>query len=600
MFKETLRELPRLIGSLFKKYGLKSELLEVPSSLVKQGNKVEVLAMLSTLMTMFFAYLLKFTNWAIESKMILLGIMFFMAYRSQNVIKESMHVFESAEGKKFETLFDNEIVLQGSELITKVAERVLKFDANTNAYKLMSNEAVMNAIKNYLSKLWLLKIRRKFQLIEIGSAIGMLVFTIATNSVIPQAVFVPLLLAFAGLSFFCSASISVKLKAYYTKNKMYSNEQYVITNDLLRVPPVVKKDLTMRMTKLKQSIKNSGANLRQFHGDVNKSYLVMSIVETLAGYAVIILYLFAIEWQTIELGTIAEITANLIVIETAIGYIRRSARLLESNAEMVSVVEREEEDIRIILQVYDKQNELLNKDKPVDSIIIPPFTIKYIEESENDRAFTLKSQEEITLNKGDVAVLYGVSGSGKSTFMKMSAERIRIEKSTEIPSTSRYLYYDERLRLGSLSIYEELFCMEEPNLEKMQNILMGLHLWQEISCNCVEVWQFLKEKKYENLSNGQKQRVVIAKMLYWLDVNIDVVILDECTSGVDDKSDVVECADAQRILEYIVRYCNRDKKRIVMISTHQSIEECKSNLGQEFNIKSLFFTKRGEFNYVHM
>lgn len=86
-------------------------------------------------------------------------------------------------------------------------------------------------------------------------------------------------------------------------------------------------------------------------------------------------------------------------------------------------------------------------------------------------------------------------------------------------------------------------------------------------------------------------------MLYWLDENIDVMVLDECTSGLDDKSDV-DSADAERILEYIVRYCNQDKKRIVIISTHQNIDGFKQKLANEYTFRNLQFKKDGEKNIV--
>ena len=135
----------------------------------------------------------------------------------------------------------------------------------------------------------------------------------------------------------------------------------------------------------------------------------------------------------------------------------------------------------------------------------------------------------------------------------------------------------------------------------MKEILTSLHLWQEISNNCIDVWQYLKEKKYNlSFSNGQKQRFILAKMLYWLDDEVDVVVLDECTSGLDDKSYEIDSADAQRILEYVVRYCNKDKKRIVVLSTHQNIDEFKEKMRNDFNIHNLYFAKKGECNYVEM
>ena len=55
----------------------------------------------------------------------------------------------------------------------------------------------------------------------------------------------------------------------------------------------------------------------------------------------------------------------------------------------------------------------------------------------------------------------------------------------------------------------------------MQEILKHLNLWQELSTNCINVWQWMQEKKFEHqLSNGQKQPLILAKMLYWLNADI--------------------------------------------------------------------------------
>lgn len=114
-----------------------------------------------------------------------------------------------------------------------------------------------------------------------------------------------------------------------------------------------------------------------------------------------------------------------------------------------------------------------------------------------------------------IVILRGPSGSGKSTFMKMITQRIQIDKNCEIPSTSRLAYYDEKLKLGTMSIFEEMFCCEEnPNLDKMQSMLENLHLWTEIK----------------------------------------------------------KSANAEEILEYIIKFCNMDKKRTIIIATHQNLQ----------------------------
>ena len=597
--KTLIREVINLIIKFFKPYGISDELLTIPRNVKRMGFKVGFINLGMTVIALIFAFMLKVTNLMIERRLILLGIILFMLYRGQQVVREAFHLFESSENKKFELIFEDEIVFRGSQIIGKTSNKVLKYDASNKLYKVMSNESVLNTIKNYLQNMWRQKIQHTFDVFEMISVIIMLTIAILTNTSIDQVVFIPLILLFVFISFFCSAYISLNREAYYKKHREYNNEQSLIINDLLRVPVIVKNDLDMRINKFQKTVIASNENVTKFHKKMNLSRLFVTIMEAFSQYGIIIFYLLGVEWNSITLATITEIAATLIIVETALAQISRIVETLNSHNERLTILEKEEADMSLILDVYHNEAAKISTPKIVDNINIKPFSIQYLEESENDKPFTLVSRKPIHICNGEVVILYGPSGSGKSTFMKMLTEKIRLEKSTDIPSTSRFLFYDEKLKFGSLSIFEELFCCNEtPNLAKMQNILEYLHLWCEIKSNCFDVWKWMKEKQFEqSLSNGQKQRLILAKMLYWLDENIDVMVLDECTSGLDDKVES-DSADAERILEYIVRYANSDKRRIVIISTHQNIDGFKQNLTSEYTFRNLQFSKEGECNLV--
>lgn len=597
--KNLIREVVNLIIKFFKPYGLSDEMLSIPNSVKRMGFKVGFMNFGMTVIALTFAFMLKVTNMMIEYRLILLGIIFFMLYRGQQVVREAFYLFESSESKKFELIFEDEIVFRGSQIIGKTSDKVLKYDNANNLYKVMSNEAVLNTIKNYLQNLWRQRIRHTFDIFEMISVIIMLAVAIATNTSISQVVFIPLIFVFVLISFFSSAYISLNREAYYKKHREYNNEQSLIVNDLLRVPVIVRNDLDMRIEKFQKTVIASNENVTKFHKKMNLSRLFVTTMEAFSQYGIIIFYLLGVEWNSINLSTITEIAAVLLIVETALGQISRIAETLNNHNERLTILEKEEKDMSLILEVFHSESEKITTPKIVDNIRINPFSIQYLEESENDKPFTLVSKKQIHINNGEVVILYGPSGSGKSTFMKMLTERIRLEKSTEIPSTSRFLFYDEKLKFGSLSIFEELFCCEEnPNLTKMQTILENLHLWCEIKSNCFDVWKWMKEKRFDqSLSNGQKQRLILAKMLYWLNDDIDVLVLDECTSGLDDKSET-DSADAERILEYIVRYANSDKKRIIIISTHQNIDGFKCKLADKFKFRNLQFAKEEEKNLV--
>ena len=591
------KELKKMICGFIKSQYLNESILEMPKMVRNMGIKIEVLSLSMTIFSLIFAFLLKLTNMMIEQKLFLLGVILYMLYRGQDVLRNAFDIYSDSERAKYNMIFDDELVLKGTNIIGVTKDKVLKYDDNSKIYRIMDNETILNTIKKYLEVLWNHQIQHRFEVLEMVSILIMIVVAILTNDAIPNSIYISLILIFEVLSFVSSAYINLSRGNYYKKNREYNNEQSVIINDLLRVPTIVSKDLDMRIARFKNTVINSNKNIKEFHKKMNFTRLIVTLIETLSQYGIIIFYVMNVKLNNLTLGSIAQITATLVIIETAISYTRRFAYALESNNERMVTLERESIDMKLILDTYHSVSKNKNS-KVLDSINIKPFTIKYLKGSNNDIPFTLESDGDININRGEVVVLYGPSGSGKTTFMNMLTERIRLEKSTDIPTTSRFLMYDDKLKFGSLSIYEELFCdSKEPNLVKMKSILKNLHLWEEIQFNSKDVWQYMKEKKFEHsLSNGQKQRLILAKLLYFLDDDIDALILDECTSGLDDDDKLH--IDACDVLEYIVRYSNKDKKRIVIISTHQNIDKFKDDVNSEYKVRNFKFIKENDVNYI--
>lgn len=594
---KTFKELGKMIYNFIYPHYLNEPLLKMPKSVRNMGIKIEMLSLSMTVFSLVFAFMLKLTNMMIEQKLFLLGIILYMLYHGQSILSSAYHLYFNNETSKYKMIFEDELVLKGTNIIGATKDKVLKYDESNKIYRILDNEVILNTTKKYLDNLWNQQISHRFEVIQIISILIMIITAIVTNDAIPDHIYISLIVVFGILSFLSSAYINLSRGNFYKKNREYDNEQSIIVNDLLRVPTIVSKDLDMRIARFKKTVMNSNNNVKRFYKKMNFTRLLLTIIETLSQYGIIIFYVMNIKLENLTLGSIAQITATLVIVETAIGYTRRFVHALEFNNERLIALEKEAVDMKLILDTYHTIGKKDNN-KIVESININPFTIKYFKKSDNDIPFTLKSDENININKGEVIVLYGPSGSGKSTFMNMLTERIKLEKSIDIPTTSRFLMYDDKLKFGSLSIYEELFCdSENPDLEKMKDIFKNLHLWEEIESTSKDVWQYTKEKKFEHsLSNGQKQRLIIAKLLYFLDDSIDALVLDECTSGLDD--DDQYHIDACDVLKYIVKYSNKDKERIIIISTHQNIDKFKNDIKDEYKIRNFKFVKEDNINYI--
>ena len=244
--KELIREVGRLITSFIRPCGIEDPILDIPPNIHKMGNKLGITSLAMTIIGLVFSFLLKLTNMMIEYKFILFGIILFMLYRGQQVLRESMMIYRNSERQKYALVYDDEIVLRGSKIIGNVSDRVLKFDETQNLYKVMSNESILNSIQNYLQKFWQQKVQHIFEVAQIISVILMLFVAIITNTAIPQYIFVPLVLFFVILSFLTSAYISMNRTEFFKKDKEYNNEQATLLNDLLRIPTIVKNVLIFK------------------------------------------------------------------------------------------------------------------------------------------------------------------------------------------------------------------------------------------------------------------------------------------------------------------------------------------------------------------
>lgn len=582
-----------VIGFIFKPKIRKEKILQIPRNLMKISVLSGILGVGVSIVTMLVAFFLKGSYVLIEHKFILLGIILFMLYEGSDIIIATISLLSSSMRSEFDLIFQDEIVLAGSKIMTKVSGKVLKYDEEKNIYTNLSNENILNCIRNYLRNAWNVSIDYYFNIVDTLSIFVMLVAAVVTNTAVKQLLFIPMIISFGLVSLITSVYKTRSRRIYIRENRKFDNHQSEIANDLLRVEPIILRDLDMRISKFQKLVGLSNQNTRLYHKRIRWYNLMISSIEVALKYIFIIVYICNVSWVDINIATIAEIIATLAIVETVLNQISQIGFKINMQSEILVDLKSEQEDMSLIMDVYN--NKIENVNNEINNLYIKPFSIKYKEVSENDIAFNLISNKEITIPKGSVNILYGPSGTGKSTFMKVLTQRIVLDKTSQLPSTNRFMFYDENLRFGSMNIYDELFCCEEPNKEKMKEILIHLNLWNEIEANCKNVWQWMKEKKFDSsLSNGQKQRLILSKMLYWIDEDIDMIVLDEATSGLDEEGIQL---DAQKVLEYITKYVNKDKKRIVIIATHQNIDAYKKSISN--TIQEFYFEKKGDKSFIN-
>lgn len=146
------KELGKMIHKFIKPYQIKEPILEMPKNVKKMGIKIEILALSLTIFSLTFAFVLKLTNMMIEQKLFLLGMIMYMLYRGQNILRDAFNIYSDSEYAKYNMIFEDELVLKGTNIIGATKDKVLKYDENSKIYRIMDNETILNTIKKIFRK----------------------------------------------------------------------------------------------------------------------------------------------------------------------------------------------------------------------------------------------------------------------------------------------------------------------------------------------------------------------------------------------------------------------------------------------------------------
>ncbi len=572
---EFFKEVGKLLKDFVRRDFIKDKILEQPKELKKTARKLNSTALIMNCIFALFSYLTLAGNYAIVHGFAIFGIALYMLYDAQAIVHIVYNQWNQNVSTEFEFFREDSLTLIGSKILSKVSWNV--YQKEDNKWKQATNEEITSCIGNYLVCYWDVENHYLYNIIQIVMTFIMLLTTILTNTTIPQHLFIPFLLCSSLVSLLCSTYDRIQHSKFRTEDRKLNNEKSVLKNDILRVVPIISQDQETRLNRYNYLSKN--------HFFMKKSLLTKdfstTIISTLVhiAFSCILILTYVYSSGKIDLSTIAGMTATLVVYNTAIRSFESILRIITERSQSWDVLEKEISMMENILSIYNLQKE--EKPESINSLKISPFESAYAETSENDKSFRLILDQNLLFEKGDCVSLTGASGSGKSTFLKVTTKRIRFKEVKQSKITPvNYVYYDESIDFGSMSLWNEIFCLDgktrikptPEELAKMEYILKEMKLYQEISEQCKNFWTWLQENTSKSLSKGQKQRLIVSKILFWLNSDIDIVALDECTSGLDAETDDNDNADALKILQFIITYCNHDKKRILFLATHQDID----------------------------
>ena len=169
----------------------------------------------------------------------------------------------------------------------------------------------------------------------------------------------------------------------------------------------------------------------------------------------------------------------------------------------------------------------------------------------------------LTIKKGEFVSVYGNSGAGKTTILRILAGLTRAEKSVIKVGES---VWDDSIKKIHFPVQNRSigFVFQDfalfPNLTVKENLEFALSKndSKEIIPELIELMelQSLQNSKPQNLSGGQKQRAALARAIVRM---AEILLLDEPLSALDDEMRF-------KLQDYILKIHQKYKLTTLMVS----------------------------------
>ena len=548
-----------------------SKKVDMPQKLKKASLKYFVAFMISKVLQniLYCALLL---SKALANVNPVISIFLLMLNCSMVPLGRSINTYIWALNERFKENVDIELTNKLTNIIGKVNGKV--FMKNGNFSEQLGTNSIWNGCYDYIDNVWNLAKEFGVSILLIGITVTMIAISaISMKKSEGLLVFLFLICAF---NFYLGGKQVKKNEEFadkYSKCKRKYMESY---NDFLNIDFGTEKELIFRKNMLlsfRDEMKE--VNLERMNYRLKDTSKMAAIILLFTIVTVIVLVIKKGGISKFSVTTIGEISATIGVYAGIIQNVLNVKDSIVDLKQYSAGILANEKLYNEVAKVYmsEEKKKMVPVLEDVDCIDIDKFEFSY---PSSKTLYTLVSEDKNKLKLGKSYLVSGHTGCGKTTFLHILSGKLRLGENGVIKSYGKSLYLNSVMQeasanFGSASILEELTFGEAINKEKLIEILKGVSVYYDILHNIAKsasdsdadetILKYLAVAKKSEFSSGQKQRLQVAKVLYNLQREQQLVIFDEATSQLDEKT-------ARNVLKYICNYCY-DERRVVVFTCHQ-------------------------------
>ena len=568
---------------------IRHETILIPKDIVKETVITTILGIISSFGFDILAFFLQLGKDQIAEGNIILGLVFIAIYYMQRTLDTSISLWMDDVRATYREHYTTAITNIVVQILLKVRGKVWRINTETNSKEKMSPNALLLSSKNYISYVWDFKTGLPKSIFQIISVICMFIgFVMVTTMEIKNSLlFITIIVVVSIFSVLFSIKRNkVRDRSRRNRKKCSENAEMAL-NDILNIEPVNSEHAMYMADKYIKATKTRYSLDKKDRKGLNKVNFYDSIIDSLATIAILTIKVAETGLANVNLEMVLSIIALVTIYSQIMNRVNSIIYTIEDTKEILENIKTYESDFSEIMQEYDKEDQKETRDYGViEKVTVPSFNVQY-QVIGTEIPFSLKNKNFIEFVPGDIVLLEGPTGSGKSTFMKMITGMISFEgfelyyKRKENGSVNTLMHQTDG-KLGYSNVLSEITFDKEVDQDKIVHILKGLHLYEEISEKDEDVFRYLERSSIGDYSTGQKQRLAITRLLYNMDDTIQIIGFDEATNALND-------AITLQTLNFIKEYC---KDKILLIATHQV------DIGKTVANKKLEFVPNGEYYSV--
>jgi ABC-type bacteriocin/lantibiotic exporter with double-glycine peptidase domain len=260
--------------------------------------------------------------------------------------------------------------------------------------------------------------------------------------------------------------------------------------------------------------------------------LIIEILVIIVGLVLFIYYIFILN------NNIINIAPHFVLIAAIL------LKIIPSSINMINAlhtIENAKPSINLIVKILkDTETYSQNKDFSTNFLEFKNIELKQISHQYNNKSILEKIN--LKISKKDLIVIKGESGNGKTTLLNIICGLLKPTEGSVLVNGKSYLLHNPILnKLGYVSsenyfidssIAENIAMkssVSNEEIEKIKRILIDLNL-----IDLTNSLQMPIGEKAINLSDGQKQRIAIARALF---AEPELLIFDEATNSIDKKNE---------------------------------------------------------------